>query len=146
MSMKKSKYTPGDFKIRVGKSGTGKGLFALEDIPKGKCIIEYTGFLVPEKDVEKINSRYLFEVAKNQTINGNVPGNLARYINHSCRPNCEAEGPKGRVFIFSKKNIKAGEELFYHYGKEYFDEYLSKGRCLCVKCTETLKKNKTKIK
>ncbi len=132
--MRKSKYTPGDFKIKVKKSKTGKGLFALEDIKKGSCIIEYTGVPITEEEAEKINSKYLFEVGKNKTINGNTKENTAKYINHSCRPNCEADGPEGRVFIFALKNIKAGEELTYDYGKEYFDEYLSNGRCLCVKC------------
>lgn len=132
--MKKSKYTPGDFKLKVKKSKTGKGLFALENIPKGSCIIEYTGVPITEEEAEKINSKYLFEVGKNKTINGNTKENTAKYINHSCRPNCEADGPSGRVFIFALKNIKADEELFYDYGEEYFDEYLSKGRCLCTKC------------
>ncbi len=132
--MKKSKYTPGKFALKVKKSGTGKGLYAQENIPKGSCIIEYTGVVVPEDKISTINCKYLFEVGKNKTINGNVKENTARYINHSCRPNCEADGPEGRVFIFSLKNIKAGEELTYDYGEEYFEEYLSNGRCLCVKC------------
>lgn len=132
--MKKSKYTPGKFALKVKKSDTGKGLYAQENIPKGSCIIEYTGVVVPEDKISTINCKYLFEVGKNKTINGNVKENTARYINHSCRPNCEADGPEGRVFIFSLKNIKAGEELTYDYGEEYFDEYLSNGRCLCVKC------------
>ncbi|KND51113.1 MAG: histone-lysine N-methyltransferase MLL3 [Parcubacteria bacterium C7867-003] len=134
--MKKSKYTVGNFKLRVRKSGTGKGLFAVERIPKGSCIIEYTGVLVPEDQVDKINSKYLFEINKNKTINGNVPSNLARYINHSCKPNCESDGPRDKVFISSIKNIKPGEELTYDYGEEYFEEYLSKGRCMCVKCSK----------
>lgn len=135
--MAKSKYTVSNIKLKVRKSKTGKGLFADEDIKKGTCIIEYKGVLVPEDKMEKINSRYLFEVAKNQTINGNIPGNTAKYINHSCKPNCEADGPKGKVYILSIKNIKKGEELTYDYGEEYFDEYLSKGRCLCDDCKKT---------
>ncbi len=138
--MAKKKYTVGNYKLKVGKSGTGKGLFALEKIPKGSCIIEYIGVVVPEDKLDTINSKYLFEVGKKVTINGNIPENKARYINHSCKPNCEADGPEGHVYISSIKNIKAGEELFYDYGEEYFDEYLSKGRCLCEKCQKTKKK------
>lgn len=138
--MTKSRYSPKNLKLKVGKSGTGKGLYALENIPKGICIIEYIGVVVPEEKTSTINSKYLFEVGKNKTINGNVKENTARYINHSCKPNCEAEGPEGRVFIFSIKNIKAGEELTYNYGDEYYDEYLSKGRCLCGKCPKNRKK------
>lgn len=67
-------------------------------------------------------------------IDGNVKGNIARFINHSCAPNCEADGPRGRVFILSIKSIKAGEELTYDYGKEYFDEYLKPKGCRCKKC------------
>lgn len=139
--MKKSKYTPGNFQLKVKKSKTGKGLFAEELIKKGSCIIEYTGIPISEKEAEKINSKYLFEVGKKKTINGNVKSNIARYINHSCKPNCEADGPEGKVFIFAIKNIEPGEELNYDYGQEYFDEYLSNGRCRCPKCqkTKTLK-------
>jgi len=135
----KNKYTVGNFELRVGKSGTGKGLFVVKPIPKGSCIIEYVGVLVPEKNLETINSKYLFEIGKNKTINGNVPYNKARYINHSCKPNCEADGPRGQVFISALKNLKAGEELVYDYGEEYFDEYLSKGRCECQSCKKTSK-------
>jgi uncharacterized protein len=129
-----AKYTVGNFKLKVGMSKTGKGLFALEPIPKGKCIIEYTGVAVPEKDTDNINSRYLFDVGGNVIINGNTPTNKAKYINHSCRPNCEPTGPKGRVFILSIKKIATGEELTYDYGKEYFDEYIKPKGCRCSKC------------
>ncbi|MGL1245549.1 SET domain-containing protein, partial [Vibrio parahaemolyticus] len=66
-------------------------------------------------------SKYLFEVNKNKTIDGSDRANIARYVNHACKPNCEAEITKGRVFYFSKRAIKAGEELSVDYGKEYFD-------------------------
>lgn len=136
VTKRKSKYTPGDFELRVGKAATGKGLFTKTEIPKNSCIIEYIGAPVKEKDQHKIHSRYLFETEKNKMINGNIKENIARYINHSCKPNCEAQGPKGRVFIFSLRKIKAREELTYHYGKEYFDEYFSNGRCRCPKCAD----------
>ncbi len=135
---KKSQYTVGDFKLKVGKSGTGKGLFAMQDILKNSCVAEYFGTPVAEKDLEKqkyIRARYLFEVDKGFTVNGNVKGNVARYINHSCRPNCEARGPKGKVFIFSIKNIKSGDELTYDYGKEYFNEHIKPYGCKCAKCS-----------
>ena len=131
-----SKFTPGGFKLRVGKSKTGKGLFTEEDIPKGKCIIEYIGTPVKEEDQDKVNSRYLFETGKNKMINGNIKENTAKYINHSCAPNCEIEIRKERVFVFSKKKIKAGEELNYDYDTEYFDEYIKPVGCKCVKCTK----------
>ncbi len=135
MQKRKSKYTVGDFKLRVGKSKTGKGIFAEEEIPKGKCILEYIGEPVSDKEMETINSKYLFEISKKLTINGNVSWNKARYVNHSCRPNCEAVGPNGHVYIMSMRRIRPGEELTYDYGKEYWDEYIKPKGCKCDKCT-----------
>lgn len=131
---KKSKYTIGDFKLKVKKSNAGKGLFTLEDIPKGVCVIEYIGKVVPEKEQYTIKSKYLFGIGKNGMINGNIPENTAKYINHSCRPNCEIDEHKGRIYVFTRKKVLAGEELNYDYGKEYFDEYFKNGGCRCVKC------------
>lgn len=132
--MAKSRYVPGGFALRVRRSATGRGLFAEEEIPKGACIIEYTGKPVSEEAAIQDAGKYLFEVAKGKTIDGNIPSNTARYINHSCRPNCEAYGPPGRIFIFSLRRIKAGEELFYDYGEEYFDRHIKPKGCRCVKC------------
>lgn len=129
-----SKYRVGNFALRVGRSATGKGLFAGEHIPKGACIIEYTGRRVSEAEQERMSGKYLFEVGKNVTIDGNVPDNKARFINHSCKPNCEADGPAGRVFILALRAIKPGEELTYDYGEEYFDEHIKPKGCRCVKC------------
>lgn len=138
--MRKNKYTVGNFDLRVGKALTGKGLFTKTAIPKNSCIVEYTGVEIKKEDQDKIKSRYLFETGRGLMINGNVPSNIARYINHSCAPNCEAMGPRGRVFIFAKKNIKPGEELTYDYGKEYFDEYFKEGGCRCGRCISNSKK------
>src|SRR6185312_2054485 len=134
MRKRRSKYTPGGYALRVRRSRTGKGLYAEEDIPKGVCIIEYTGRRVSEEAVESDNEKYYFEVDKNHTIDGNIRSNIARYINHSCRGNCEAIGPRGKVFIFSRKRIKAGTELTYDYGKEYFDRHIKPKGCRCEKC------------
>lgn len=129
-----SKYTPRGHKLSVRRAAAGKGLFAEEDIPKGVCVIEYTGTILNEEEAEAAAGRkYLFEVSKKRTIDGNVPSNLARYINHSCRPNCESVVRSGRVFIFSIKRIKAGTELSYDYGDEYFDEFIKPHGCRCVK-------------
>ncbi len=130
------KYTVGNFKLRVGRSRTGRGVFACEDIPKGACLAEYVGPLVSDDDASRDRGRYLFSISKKKTIDGNVPENRARYINHSCRPNCEATGPNGRVFIMARRRIKDGEELAYDYGKEYFDEFIKPKGCKCAKCEE----------
>ena len=60
------------------------------------------------------------------------------YVNHSCRPNCEIEIYKGRVWIFARRNIKPGEELGYDYGEAYVEAYLS-GKCLCSACAPKAK-------
>ncbi len=113
---------------------SGKGIFALEAIPKGKRIIEYIGREVPVSKQKTTTGRYLFWTGRKQMIDGNVKENIARFINHSCRPNCESYGPRGRIFIRSIRKIKAGEELTYDYGEEYFDEYIKPIGCKCVKC------------
>jgi uncharacterized protein len=134
LEMRKSKYTPGNFKLRVRRAVVGKGLFAEETIPKGACIIEYTGRPVSPDEMERDNGKYLFWTSRKTMIDGNIPSNTARYINHSCRPNCEAEGPAGKVFIMARRNIKPGEELTYDYGKEYFNRHIKPYGCRCPKC------------
>ena len=130
------KLTPptSKFKLRTGLGISGKGIFALEEIPKGKRIIEYIGRNIPVEEQESSTGRYLFWTGRKKMIDGNVKENIARFINHSCRPNCEADGPSGRVFIRSLRKIKAGEELTYDYGDEYFEDYIKPVGCKCEKC------------
>lgn len=122
------------FKLRTGLGVSGKGVFAQEVIPKGKRIIEYIGRNVPVEEQEHIVGRYLFWTGRKKMIDGNIKENTARFINHSCRPNCEAKGPSDKVFIYSLRKIKVGEELTYDYGKEYFEDYIKPIGCKCVKC------------
>jgi uncharacterized protein len=133
MKKRISKYTPGGYKLSVHRSVAGKGLFAKEDIPKGVCIIEYIGRPMSEEEAKESGGKYLFEINSRRTIDGNIPANTARYINHSCRPNCEAIVPHDRIYIFSRKKIKAGTELTYSYGKEYFDTFIKPSGCRCEK-------------
>lgn len=133
--MPRLSYTPGDFELRVGRSKTGLGLYAESEIPKGACVIEYTGVELTKDEEEKSNSRYLFEIHSRKTIDGAPRWNTARYINHSCRPNCEPNIHKGRVFIHARRRIRPGEELNYDYGKNYFKEFLA-DVCACPKCAE----------
>ena len=137
--IKKKKYEPAGYKYKVKKSSAGLGLFAEEDIPKGVGIIEYVGRLISREEEYTITSQYLFEINSRKTIDGSARSNTARYINHSCRPNCEVEIHKGRVYVLSRKNIKAGEELSYDYGKSFWNEYIKPRGCKCVKCLEKSK-------
>jgi hypothetical protein len=117
----------------VRRSRTGLGLFTESAIPRDACVIEYTGVELTQEEEDKSRSKYLFEISARKTIDGAPRWNTARYINHSCRPNCEPNIYKGRVFIHAKRAIKPGEELSYNYGKNYFDQYL-KDICACPKC------------
>lgn len=128
------KYTLSGCKTKVKRSSAGLGLFAVEDIKKGACIIEYVGRVISKEEEYKSNSLYLFEINSKKTIDGRDRSNIARYVNHSCRPNVEPEIYKGQVFYMAKKNIKAGEELTFDYGKEYFDEHIKPKGCRCEKC------------
>src|SRR5438874_10757750 len=120
----------------VKRAKTGLGLFATKPIPKGKRIIEYTGPLVSNDEVEKSNGKYFFGVNKKWSIDGSGRDNIARYANHSCVPNAEAIITRDRVWIWSKKNIKAGEEIVYDYGKEYFEGIIKDIGCKCAKCSD----------
>jgi uncharacterized protein len=124
--------TEGRFAVR--RTATGLGLFALQPIAAGKRIIEYTGPLISNEEVEKSRGRYFFGVNSRWSIDGSPRSNLARYINHSCSPNAEAIISGRRVWIWSKRRIKAGEEITYNYGKEYFEDLIRPQGCKCKRC------------
>ncbi len=133
--MLKDKYIPKDF-IVVKKSAAGLGLFTKNAVKKGDFIIEYVGTILNQKDADAKGGKYLFETNKNRFIDGTSRTNIARYINHSCRPNSEVDIRRGRVLVVAKRNIKPGEELNYDYGKEYFNEYIKPHGCRCEKCSK----------
>jgi SET domain-containing protein len=130
-----SRFTPGRYLVGVKRARAGRGLFALEPIPKGACIVEYVGPVLKGEEWLYCRNRYLFEVTEKKTIDGWNKENIARFINHSCRPNCEIEVRNGRVFVMAKRMIRAGEELAYHYGKEYFEDVIKSMGCKCPKCS-----------
>ena len=139
MAQKRGKFTPWGFKLRVKKSRSGRGLFTEERIPKGACIIEYKGKPATPEQVNKDTGIYLFEISKTLTIDGYIPNNPARFINHACEPNCVVEFRKNRIFVFSKRAIKAGEELSYDYDTEYFDRHIRLFGCSCDSCTHEVR-------
>ena len=122
------------FEIRRSKPGMGQGLFAVVPIRKGDFILEYTGKKIPTALADTMTSRYLFAIDKDWTIDGSARSNTARYINHACDPNTEAEIENGRILIHAVRNIKKGEELTVDYDSEYFDEFIRPVGCKCVKC------------
>lgn len=126
---------PRDVPYEVKRTNTGLGLFATQPIPKGKRIVEYIGPLVSNDVVEKSSGKYFFGVNKKWSIDGSPRENIARYINHSCQPNAEATvSNRRRVWIWSRRRIKPGEEITYDYGKEYFEGIIEPIGCKCEKC------------
>jgi uncharacterized protein len=146
----------GGRKIQVRRSGVhGKGVFALRDIAKGDTIIEYVGEIISWKEADRRhpnnpdepNHTFYFSIGDGKkVIDAAVGGNAARWINHSCNPNCEADedDDSHRVFIKALRKIKAGEELNYDYGLVIDEKYTKKLKaeylCLCgaKKCRGTM--------
>ena len=121
---------------RIGRSRTGLGLFATKPIKKGAKIVRYFGPLLDSRNKkhDDIENKYLFELNGRWTIDGSVRKNVARYINHACRPNAESDvsARKRKVVIRAIKNIEPGEEINYDYGTDYFKAYLKPIGCKCA--------------
>jgi len=135
---------------RVGRSRTGLGLFATRPIKKGDKIIRYFGPLLDsrnEKD-DAVENKYLFELNGRWTIDGSIRQNIARYINHACRPNSESDvnTRKKKIMIRALKNIAAGEEISYDYGSDYFKAYLKPIGCKCATCEKRRKKKRAEAR
>ncbi len=123
----------------------GTGIFATQNIKKGTKIIQYIGDKVTKSegdrrsalrikkylDSSKTGSVYIFELNKKYDIDGNVKRNKARYINHSCDPNCEVDIVNNEIWISSIKNIKKGKELSYDYGYEFDKDDFRDHTCKC---------------
>ncbi|MEW5895454.1 MAG: TrmH family RNA methyltransferase [Candidatus Omnitrophota bacterium] len=135
--------------IAVRKSNIhSRGVFASKNIPAGTRVIEYVGEKITKAESERraeivLNANkcdsakgavYIFTLNKRFDIDGNVPHNTARLINHSCDPNCEAQLVAGHIWIASIKDIKRGEELTYNYGYDFedYEEHLC--RCGAPHC------------
>ena len=139
--MAKGKQRKRGLVVKRATRGAGFGLFTTKPIEKDDFIIEYTGKKILNSVADELETRYIFEINSRYSIDGSPRSNLARYINHSCKPNSEPEIDRGHIYIYAFRNIKEGEELTYDYGKEYFDEFL-KGKCRCGFCDGSGKKTK----
>ncbi len=141
---------PSNKPYRVGRSPTGLGLFATKPIKKGTKIIRYFGPLLDSKKKkdDAIENKYLFELNDRWTIDGSVRKNIARYINHACKPNAESDvrPRKRKVFIRAIKNIEPGEEINYDYGTDYFKAYLKPIGCKCAACEKKRKKQRAEAR
>ena len=137
----------------IRRSGIqGRGLFAARRIRPGQRIIEYTGPKISNDEADKRydeekmtrHHTFLFTLDDDTCIDGNVRTNVARLINHSCDPNCEAINDRKRIFIEAIRTIPAGTELVYDYQYERTDDHspederFYKCRCGSPKCRGTI--------
>jgi SET domain-containing protein len=130
----------------------GRGAFATRRIRKGRRIVEYTGERISNAEADRRYNddamdnphTFLFTVGPDTVIDGAVGGNEARFINHSCEPNCEAVIEDGRIFIEALGNISLGQELTFdyqleregHWRKDFAERYAC--RCGTAGCRGTL--------
>ncbi len=133
----------------VRQSGIhGRGVFATKDIPNEKYIIEYVGEKITKEESDKRGwalfdkaqetggaAVYIFTLDDDWDLDGDVPENAARLINHSCEPNCEAYIDGHSIWIAAIREIKSGEELYFNYGfdlENYKDHPCRCGTESCV--------------
>lgn len=130
----------------------GRGVFATRKIPADTFLLEYEGERISDKEAAKRHGNdpenpyhtFFFSLENGKMIDGGVDGSDARWINHACEPNCEAREEKNRVYIYSLRDIKRGEELNYDYGL-VIDERHTKSlkqaytcRCGAANCRHTM--------
>jgi len=135
---------------RIGRSKTGLGLFATKKIKKGTKIIRYFGPMLDSKNKkhDDIDNKYLFEINNRWTIDGSVRKNIARYVNHACRPNAESDvsSRKRKVVIRAIKTIQPGDEINYDYGTDYFKIFLKPIGCKCEHCEKKRAKKRAEAR
>ena len=106
----------------------GRGGFASVDLPRGARASEYVGRKITKQESVlkcEANNPFIFALDDQFDLDGDVEWNPARFLNHSCDPNCEAENKAGRIWIIARRAIKAGEEITFNYGYDWecFEEY-----------------------
>lgn len=149
---KNGRTKPAD-RIEVRRSGVhGRGVYTKDRIRKGARIIEYIGRRLPWKeaqdapplDPKRPYHTMLFSLDNGDVIDAAVDGNDARWINHSCDPNCETYEDKDRIFVHALRGLQPGEELFYDYKMVPSERRTKKLEkefgCLCgtAKCRGTM--------
>jgi len=121
----------------------GRGVFATRTIRKGTTIIEYRGERTtweiartrPDSDPDNPHHTFIFELNDGNVIDADVRGNAARWINHSCAPNCEIEEEGHRIFIEARRDIRLGDELTYDYNLQIGEKHTKAAKrehaCFC---------------
>lgn len=129
--------------IRAGDSGIhGRGVYAQVPIPDGTRVIEYVGEKITKAEAERREAQRriaeregcdscvtIFVLNQRHDLDGRSPRNTARFINHSCAPNCRADTIRGRIWIVARRDIAEGEELTFDYG--YGFEHWARHPCRC---------------
>jgi uncharacterized protein len=136
------------FRLRLGRSAIhGRGVFALDPIPRSRKVIEYTGERLTWQQTLRLLRKlwrlglptnvYLARLNRHWVINGAVGGNVSRFINHCCDPNLAVRRIRGHLVFFSRRKIRNGEELTSDYR---FRKYVPKTPCHCgsPKCRGTI--------
>jgi SET domain-containing protein len=90
---------------------------------------------VADDEADRLWTKYMFEINSRWTLDGSTRRNVARYINHSCKPNAESDVKGHKVIITAIKNIYPGDEVTYSYGRDYFDTFIKDKGCRCMACT-----------
>ncbi len=133
---------------RVGRSGVhGRGVFARRVIPAGTRVVQYLGEKITkaeavrreEQRLQRLakggdGSVFIFELNRTHDLDGRIRANPARWINHSCAPNCESQQIRGRIWIVALRDIAAGEELNFDYGYSYAEWQHHPCRCGAARC------------
>jgi uncharacterized protein len=134
--------------IESGTSGIhGRGVYARADIPSGTRVIEYIGERITKAEAARREARRvaeqrrggegcvtIFSLNERYDLDGRGARNVARLINHSCRPNCRAEAIRGHIWIVACRDIAAGEELTFDYGYSFKEWPLHPCRCGAPNC------------
>jgi uncharacterized protein len=133
--------------VRIARSKTGLGLFAVKPIKRSGHIAAYRGRIITSEEADRREARgarYMFELTKKWTIDGSPRWNLARYINHSCKPNARPVGRNGGIVIVALRRIEPGEEITYDYGREYLRYFMQNGGCRCTACRKRAARGRAK--
>ena len=115
----------------------GTGVFATRAFAAGEQVLEYVGEGISQEESRRrgeAENGFIFRLDEERDLDGNVDWNPARFVNHSCTPNCDAENADGRIFIVARRDIAAGEEITFNYGYDLDDYREYPCRCGSPEC------------
>lgn len=130
-----------DGHLVIKRTAAGLGLFTRRAIPRNRRVVEYTGPILTSGEVGERAGKYFFQLDAGRSIDGSSRENTARYINHSCRPNARGYTTGSRIWIWSLRGIKAGEQITIDYGESYFNDHIRPVGCKCETCANKPSQN-----